>query len=203
MSFPAASSPGTRTAAIACGAGETLNPEVIRWFIEHLGCPINDHYGQTEVGMVVCNHHGLSHPIHLGSAGLPVPGFGVAVVDEEAREVPPGTPGILAIDRPVHFEHEVAAWMEIPGLNECRVSCRLELPRDPFGPGEVRLRVASANSACNIGEAVAPNAIMGWTMFQPRREQWTRQRYQLALPESLRSRPQLENRALKHAFIEA
>jgi hypothetical protein len=34
---------------------------------------------------------------------------------------------------------------------------------------------------------------MGWTMFQPRREQWTRQRYQRALPESLRSRPQLEN----------
>ena len=29
-------------------------------------------------------------------------------------------------------------------------------------------------------EAEAPNAIMGWTMFQPRREQWTRQRYQRA-----------------------
>ena len=42
-------------------------------------------------------------------------------------------------------------------------------------------------------EAEAPNAIMGWTVFQPRREQWTRQRYQA--PESLRSRPQLENRA--------
>ena len=51
----------------------------------------------------------------------------------------------------------------------------------------------SADSACNIGEAEAPNAIMGWTVFQPRREQWTRQRYQLAPPESLRSRPQLEN----------
>ena len=36
---------------------------------------------------------------------------------------------------------------------------------------------------------------MGWTVFQPRREQWTRQRYQVAPPESLRSRPQLENRA--------
>ena len=49
--------------------------------------------------MVVCNHHGLGHPIHLGSAGLPVPGFEVAVVDGEARKVPPGTPGILAVDR--------------------------------------------------------------------------------------------------------
>src|SRR5512134_2076900 len=44
-------------------------------------------------------------------------------------------------------------------------------------------------------EAEAPNAIMGWTVFQPRREQWTRQRYQVAPPESLRSRPQLENSA--------
>jgi acetyl-CoA synthetase len=84
---------------VVSSAGETLNPEVIRWFEEHLDCAINDHYGQTEIGMVVCNHHGLRHPIHLGSAGLPVPGFTVAVVDHEAREVPLGTPGILAVDR--------------------------------------------------------------------------------------------------------
>ena len=84
---------------VVSSAGETLNPEVIRWFREHLDCPINDHYGQTEVGMVVCNHHGLVHPVHVGSAGLPVPGFEVAIVDEEARKVPPGTPGILAVDR--------------------------------------------------------------------------------------------------------
>jgi hypothetical protein len=44
-------------------------------------------------------------------------------------------------------------------------------------------------------ETEAPNAIMGWTVLQPRREQWIRQRYQLAPPESLRSRPQLENSA--------
>jgi hypothetical protein len=40
------------------------------------------------------------------------------------------------------------------------------------------------------------NAIMGWTVFQPRREQCTRQRY-----ESLRSRPQLENGAIESHFI--
>ena len=60
---------------VVSSAGETLNPEVIRWFQEHLDCPIHDHYGQTEVGMVLCNHHGLRHAIHPGSAGLPVPGF--------------------------------------------------------------------------------------------------------------------------------
>ena len=50
-------------------------------------------------------------------------------------------------------------------------------------------------------EAEAPNAIMGWTVFQPRREQWIRQRYQLAPPESLRSRPQLENSAAERVFL--
>ena len=56
-------------------------------------------------------------------------------------------------------------------------------------------------------QAKAPNAIMGWTVFQPRREQWTRQRYQVAPPESLRSRPQLENvvdvEGVGHAFGQA
>ena len=41
---------------------------------------------------------------------------------------------------------------------------------------------------------------MGWTVFQRRREQWARQRYQLA-PESLRSRPQLEYSAHKTQFF--
>jgi acetyl-CoA synthetase len=104
---------------LVSSAGETLNPEVIRWFREHLDCPINDQYGQTEIGMVVCNHHGLSHPIHPGSAGLPVPGFQVAVVDEEAREVPVGTPGILAVNRqrsPLfwfqgYWQQETSCWV--------------------------------------------------------------------------------------------
>lgn len=33
-------------------AGEPLNPEIIRWFEEHLGVTIHDHYGQTELGAV-------------------------------------------------------------------------------------------------------------------------------------------------------
>ncbi|MFI7901038.1 AMP-binding protein, partial [Acinetobacter baumannii] len=79
-------------------AGEPLNPEVIRWFKQVLDAPIYDHYGQTEVGMVVCNHHGLKHEIHAGSAGFPSPGYRVAIVNEQGEELPPDTPGILAVD---------------------------------------------------------------------------------------------------------
>ena len=61
--------------------------------------------------------------------------------------------------------------------------------------GATKAKVALARKLAVILQAVAPNAIMGWTLFQPRREQWTRQRYQWAPPESLHSRPQLENKA--------
>jgi acetyl-CoA synthetase len=80
-------------------AGEPLNPEVIRWFAEHLGAPIHDHYGQTELGMVLCNHHDLSHPVRVGSAGYAVPGHRVVVCSPEGNELGVGEPGILALDR--------------------------------------------------------------------------------------------------------
>jgi len=80
-------------------AGEPLTPEVIRWFKSGLGCTIHDHYGQTELGMVLCNHHALSHTVSIGTAGYAMPGHRVVVVDDEQRELPPGTPGMLALDR--------------------------------------------------------------------------------------------------------
>jgi len=82
----------------ACSGGEPLNPEVIRWVADHLGCPVRDHYGQTEIGMVVCNHHGLSHSVNPGSMGLPMPGFRMVVLNEEFMEVDPGGSGMLAVD---------------------------------------------------------------------------------------------------------
>jgi len=83
---------------VVSSAGEPLNPEVVRWFDAALGAPIYDHYGQTELGMVVNNHHGLAHVVHAGSAGLAMPGYRVAVLDEASRELGPGEPGNLAID---------------------------------------------------------------------------------------------------------
>ena len=79
-------------------AGEALNPEVIRWFREELGTVICDHYGQTELGMVVNNHHSLDHTKKAGSMGFPMPGYKMAVVDENGQEVAPNTPGELAVD---------------------------------------------------------------------------------------------------------
>ncbi len=82
---------------VVSSAGEPLNPEVIRWFNQVLDAPIYDHYGQTEVGMVVCNHHGLEHDVQPGAAGFPSPGYRIVVVDEQGQVQPADTPGILAI----------------------------------------------------------------------------------------------------------
>lgn len=84
---------------IVSSAGEPLNPEVIRWFADNLNVVIHDHYGQTELGMVLCNHHGLEHPVHLGAAGFASPGHRIVVLDENNHELGIGQPGILAVDR--------------------------------------------------------------------------------------------------------
>ncbi len=79
-------------------AGEPLNPEVIRWFADHLSAPIHDHYGQTENGMMVNNHHGLDHAVRVGSAGFAMPGYRVVVLSDDNRELGPHEPGTLALD---------------------------------------------------------------------------------------------------------
>ncbi|KKC24186.1 AMP-binding protein [Sphingomonas sp. SRS2] len=96
---PGAAAPFKGRIRTVSSAGEALNPEVIRWFDEHLEAPIRDHYGQTEMGMVLCNHHGLSHPVRVGSAGFASPGFRLAILSEGLEELGPGEPGVLAVDR--------------------------------------------------------------------------------------------------------
>lgn len=84
---------------IASSAGEPLNPEVARWASRVLRTDLRDHYGQTETLMTVVNHHGLTHEVRPGAAGLPMPGYAVAILDDDLRPVAPNTPGVLAVDR--------------------------------------------------------------------------------------------------------
>jgi len=91
---------------VAASAGEPLNPEIMRWFDEHVECPVYDQYGQTECGMVLVNHHGLRHEVRPGSAGFPMPGFRLAVVDDAGTPLPQGNEGMLAVhlaDSPLFF----------------------------------------------------------------------------------------------------
>ncbi|QIB66812.1 AMP-binding protein [Kineobactrum salinum] len=79
-------------------AGEPLSPDVISWFSENLDTVIHDHYGQTELGMLLCNYHGLQHEVTPGTAGYAMPGFRLAVVSDEGAELAAGEAGILAVE---------------------------------------------------------------------------------------------------------
>jgi len=84
---------------VASSAGEPLNPEVINWVDRRLGCPVMDHYGQTETGMTACNHHDLEQRIvRVGSMGFSMPGHRVVALDNDLNEVGEGEIGELAVD---------------------------------------------------------------------------------------------------------
>ena len=72
-----------------CSAGEPLPPSMLEWGRQALGAEIRDHYGQTELGMVICTHAHpeLAQPARPGSMGVPMPG-----IDAVLRE------GQIAID---------------------------------------------------------------------------------------------------------
>jgi acetyl-CoA synthetase len=85
---------------VASSGGEPLNPDVITWAEQHLGTAVHDHYGQTELGVAICNHHApsLRWPLRLGSMGYSLPGYRAVVVDESYGEAAPGQKGQIAID---------------------------------------------------------------------------------------------------------
>jgi acetyl-CoA synthetase len=102
----AAAAPVKGRLRVVSSAGEPLNPEVIRWFDQALGTVIHDHYGQTETGMTLCNHHALAHPVQPGSAGFPLPGYRLEVLSDDGQPQPVGVPGMLAVhvdDSPALF----------------------------------------------------------------------------------------------------
>ena len=85
----------------ASSAGEPLTPEVNAWAGEALGVLVHDHYGQTEAGMLINNHHhpSLQRPLKAGSMGQVMPGW-TATVLREHEDVPAATGqvGRLAMD---------------------------------------------------------------------------------------------------------
>lgn len=89
-------------------AGEAVGDAVFAYGRDRLGVTINEMFGQTEINYIVGNcsrsldAHGRAAPgwpAKPGSMGRPYPGHRVAVIDEQGRECPPGTPGDVAVHR--------------------------------------------------------------------------------------------------------
>jgi acetyl-CoA synthetase len=89
-------------------AGEAVGDAVFHWCEQALGVTVNEMFGQTEINYIVGNcgsyvgADGRRHagwPARPGSMGKPYPGHRVAVIDDEGRECPRGTPGDVALHR--------------------------------------------------------------------------------------------------------
>jgi len=84
-------------------AGERADPDTLVWLEGHTGLPVVDHWWQTELGwpaIAPCLSSGDNRR-RLGSAGPPVPGYAVQVVDEEGIERPAGSAGAIVIRLPL------------------------------------------------------------------------------------------------------
>ena len=84
-------------------AGERCDPDTLGWAREKLGVPVIDHWWQTETGWpVAANPYGIELlPIKPGSAGVPVPGYDVRILDDEGTEVGPDEIGSVVIKLPM------------------------------------------------------------------------------------------------------
>ena len=89
-------------------AGEAVGDAVFAWCRDALGVSVNEMFGQTEINYIVgncgrfvdaagCEHPGW--PARPGSMGRAYPGHRIAVIDDEGRECPRGTPGDVALHR--------------------------------------------------------------------------------------------------------
>ena len=85
-------------------AGERCDPATFTWAGHLLGVPVVDHWWQTESGWpmlaTLVGLEGMPAP-RAGSAGHPVPGYDVQILDEAGHPVPAGTTGLVAVKLPL------------------------------------------------------------------------------------------------------
>ncbi len=97
-------------------AGEPLNPEVVRVWMEGTGRTISEGYGQTETVCCIGTFRGME--TRPGSMGKPAPGWHVELHDDDGNPVEQGEEGRIAIGldpRPVGLFVE---YVNSPEANE-------------------------------------------------------------------------------------
>lgn len=79
--------------------GSSMETEVLQYFKDKLGVEIASTYGNTEVGPIVLDFAFEDWKIRLGSAGKPMFGVKLGVLDDNGKELPPGEIGEVAVWR--------------------------------------------------------------------------------------------------------
>ena len=93
---------------IVCSAGEPLNPEAIKWFREQYGVTVLDYYGLTESYPLCANFPFMD--VREGSMGRPMPGWQVAILDEDENEVAQGERGEICLRARTNPHYPLGYW---------------------------------------------------------------------------------------------
>jgi acetyl-CoA synthetase len=93
---------------VVCSAGEPLNPEAIRWFREQYGLTVLDFYGLTESYPLVANYPFME--VREGSMGKPMPGWDVAILDQDENPVPQGERGEICLRARSNPHYPLGYW---------------------------------------------------------------------------------------------
>ncbi|MFN9745709.1 MAG: acyl-CoA synthetase [Betaproteobacteria bacterium] len=143
-------------------AGEAVGDAVFHWCRDALGVTVNEMFGQTEINYIVGNcgrwvdAQGREHagwPARPGSMGRAYPGHRVAVIDDDGRECPRGTPGDVAVHRlDVHGEPDPVFFL---GYWRNERATRAKFTGSPEG------------SWCRTGDTAVMDAD-GWLWYQGR-----------------------------------
>ncbi|MEO0974909.1 MAG: AMP-binding protein, partial [Pseudomonadota bacterium] len=91
-----------------CCAGEPLNPEAIRWFRQQYGVTVLDFYGLSESYPLCANFPWME--VREGSMGRPMPGWQVAILDEDERPVAPGERGEICLKARSNPHYPLGYW---------------------------------------------------------------------------------------------
>ena len=79
--------------------GDGIGKDVIEYFQDKLGLYIGSTYGNTEAGPIVLDYAFPDWKPRPGSAGKPILGVKLGILDEEGKELPPGETGEAAVWR--------------------------------------------------------------------------------------------------------
>ena len=98
--------------ALRCvgSCGEPLNAEVVDFFRKVWRVTPLDHYGSSEFGMPVGNYQALDLAVKPGSMGRPMPGYVMAIVDDNGNELPPETVGHIGQQRTTEGYYSLGYW---------------------------------------------------------------------------------------------
>jgi acyl-coenzyme A synthetase/AMP-(fatty) acid ligase len=146
----------------ACAAGEPLNPEVVRAWVELADIAVHDGYGQTETGQLTGMP--IGEPVRPGSMGRPLPGVR-AWIDEGELVVDPETVPTFFLDGPrdrpwrtgdrVRQDDDGYLWFE-GRTDDVIISAGYRI-----GPFEVESALVSHPAVAEAAAVAAPDDVRG------------------------------------------